>query len=85
MIKIFFLLILVSIQGGNPLIYKGFMGYDSYEECMAYAVRAENYMMEIEMRRGLGDERAVWIKSYCIPFDIFVPKNLPSVNGDPRI
>ena len=77
MIKIWFLLILMSIQDGNPLIYRGFMGYSSYEVCMENAILAENYMMEREMKKGIGDERTVWIKSYCIPFEICKPKVIP--------
>ena len=77
-IKIWFLLILISIQDGNPLIYRGFMGYNSSEACMENAVLAENYMMDREMRKGLGDERIIWVESFCIPFDIFKPKAVPS-------
>ena len=77
-IKIWFLLILMSIQGGNPLVYRGFMGYNSQETCMENAISAENYMMDIEMKKGIGDERTVWIESFCIPFDIFKPKAVPS-------
>jgi len=35
---------------------------------------AEKFMMEVEMRRGLGDERTVRMESFCIPFDIFDQK-----------
>jgi len=82
MIKIWFLLILMSIQDGNPLVYRGFMGYNSHETCMENATKAENYMMDREMKKGFGDSRTVWIKSYCLPFDIFPPKNLPSKSSD---
>ena len=68
----------MSVQGGNPLVYKGVMGYNSHEECMEQASLAENYMMDREMREGIGDERTVWTKSYCLPFDIFKPKDVPS-------
>tara|TARA_R100001244_G_scaffold4773_1_gene6051 strand:+ start:1682 stop:1948 length:267 start_codon:yes stop_codon:yes gene_type:complete len=72
MIKIWFLLILMSIQDGNPLVYRGFMGYESQEKCLINAVKAENFMMDREMEKGLGDSRAVWIKSFCLPFEIFI-------------
>tara|TARA_Y100000310_G_C20211046_1_gene591351 strand:- start:264 stop:518 length:255 start_codon:yes stop_codon:yes gene_type:complete len=81
MVKIWFLLILMSIQDGNPLVYKGFMGYNSYETCIENAVKAENYMTDIEMKKGIGDKRTIWVKSFCIPFDIFKPKAVPS-NSD---
>ena len=83
MIKIWFLLVLMSIQDGNPLIYKGVMGYNSYEECVKKASLAENYMMDLEMRKGLGDERIIWVKSYCLPFDIFKPEDVPSNPSNP--
>ena len=73
----------MSIQDGNPLVYKGFMGYDSYEICMENSILAENYMMDREMREVIGDERTVWIKSYCIPFEIFKPKVIPPDPSDP--
>lgn len=82
MIKIWFLLILMSVQDGNPLIYNGLMGYNSHEKCMENSILAENYMMDREMKKGFGDEKTIWIKSYCLPFDIFPPKNLPSKKGD---
>ena len=83
MIKIWFLLILMSIQDGDPLVYKGIMGYNSYEVCMENSILAENYMMDREMREGIGDERTVWIKSYCIPFEIFKPKVIPPDPSEP--
>ena len=83
MIKIWFLLILMSIQDENPLIYRGFMGYNSYEVCMENATLAENYMMEIEMKKGIGDERIVWVKSFCLPFDIFKPKDVSPNPSNP--
>jgi hypothetical protein len=78
MIKIWFLLILMSVQDGNPLVYNSWGGYNSYEDCMMGAGKAENFMMDREMKGGIGDTRTVWIKSYCLPFNIFPPQNLPS-------
>jgi len=74
MIKIWFLLVLLSVQDGDPLIYKGIMGFESEEACLENGAMAEKFMMEVEMRRGLGDERAVRMESFCIPFDIFDQK-----------
>ena len=71
MIKIWFLLVLLSVQDGDPLIYKGIMGYESQEVCEEMAVLAKDFMMEIEMRRGTGDERTIKMESFCIPFEIF--------------
>ena len=71
MIEIWFLLVLMSVQDGDPLIYKGIMGYDSEESCLENAVLAKDYMMEIEMRKGIGDERIIKMESFCLPFEIF--------------
>ena len=61
----------MSVQDGDPLIYKGIMGYDSEESCLENAVLAKDYMMEIEMRKGIGDERIIKMESFCLPFEIF--------------
>ncbi len=74
MVKIWFLLVLLSVQDGDPLIYKGIMGFDSEESCLENGAMAEKFMLEVEMRRGLGDERTVRMESFCIPFDIFDQK-----------
>jgi hypothetical protein len=34
-------------------------------------------MMEMEMRKGTGDERIIKMESFCIPFDIFDQKKKP--------
>ena len=59
------------------------MGYNSYEVCMENSILAENYMMDREMRKGIGDERTVWVKSFCLPFDIFKPKDVPFNPSNP--
>ena len=74
MIKIWFLLVLLSVQDGDPLIYKGIMGYDSEEACLENGALAEKFMMEMEMRKGTGDERTIKMESFCIPFEIFEPE-----------
>ena len=50
------------------------MGFDSEESCLENGAMAEKFMLEVEMRRGLGDERTVKMESFCIPFDIFDQK-----------
>ena len=50
------------------------MGFDSEESCLENGAMAEKFMLEVEMRRGLGDERTVRMESFCIPFDIFDQK-----------
>jgi hypothetical protein len=53
------------------------MGFDSEESCLENGAMAEKFMLEVEMRRGLGDERTVRMESFCIPFDIFDQKKKP--------
>ena len=77
MIKIWFLLVLLSVQDGDPLVYKGIMGYDSEESCLENGALAEKFMMKMEMRKGIGDERTIKMESFCIPFDIFDQKKKP--------
>ena len=73
MVKIWFLLILMSVQDGHPLVYRGFMGFDSQEQCLKQAIKAENFMFEMETKRGVDEQKTIWLKSFCIPFDIFKP------------
>ena len=73
MVKIWFLLILMSVQDGHPLVYRGILGFDSKEKCLEESVKAENIMFDMEMKKGIGDKRTIWLKSFCIPFDIFKP------------
>ena len=67
-IKVWFLLVLLSIQNGHPIVYRGFMGYESEEKCLEPAILAENFMAEIEVRKG---SKTFWMESVCIPFDVF--------------
>ena len=73
MVKIWFLLILMSVQDGHPLVYRGISGFDSKEKCLEESVKAENIMLGMEMKKWLGVEKTIWLKSFCLPFDIFKP------------
>ena len=46
MVKIWFLLILMSVQDGHPLVYRGILGFDSKEKCLEESVKAENIMFD---------------------------------------
>ena len=63
----------MSVQDGHPLVYRGIMGFDSKEKCLEESVKAENIMFDMEMKKGIGDERTIWLESFCLPFDIFKP------------
>ena len=63
----------MSVQDGHPLVYRGILGFDSKEKCLEESVKAENIMFDMEMKKGIGDERTIWIESFCLPFYIFKP------------
>ena len=63
----------MSVQDGHPLVYRGILGFDSKEKCLEESVKAENIMFDMEMKKGIGDERTIWLESFCLPFDIFKP------------
>ena len=63
----------MSVQDGHPLVYRGILGFDSKEKCLEESVKAENIMFDMEMKKWLGEEKTIWLKSFCIPFDIFKP------------
>ena len=63
----------MSVQDGHPLVYRGILGFDSKEKCLEESVKAENIMFGMEMKKGIGDERTIWLESFCLPFDIFKP------------
>jgi len=73
MVKIWFLLILMSVQDGHPLVYRGIMGFDSKEKCLEESVKAENIMFDMELKKWFGEEKTIWLESFCLPFDIFKP------------
>ena len=67
MIKIWFLMALMSYPGVPAIAYKGFGGYLEKEECEKMKVAAENQIANFEMRRG----NTVYIESYCLEMDAF--------------
>ena len=68
MIKIWFLIVLLSIFEGQPLVYRGFLGYGTETICLEKAILAEELMSNIEFDRG---HKIIWLKSFCLPFEIF--------------
>ena len=50
------------------IYYKGVSGFDTQEKCEKERVPMENYMTEIETKRG---KTAISIESYCLPYDTF--------------
>ena len=67
MIKIWFLMTLMSYPNMPAIAYRGFGGFLEQEECEERRVIAENLIANYEMQRG----NTVYIESYCMEMEAF--------------
>jgi hypothetical protein len=67
MIKVWFLMALMSYPNAPAIHYKGFGGFLEKEECEERRILIENQIADYEMRRG----NTAYIESYCMKFDAF--------------
>jgi|TARA_R110002072_G_scaffold200626_1_gene358334 hypothetical protein len=67
MIKIWFLMALMSYPNTPAIAYKGFGGYLEKEECENSRVLAENNIADFELRRG----NTVYIETFCMEMEAF--------------
>jgi hypothetical protein len=67
MIKIWFLMALMSYPNTPAIAYKGFGGYLEKEECENSRVLAENQISDYELRRG----NTVYIETFCMEMEAF--------------
>ena len=67
MIKIWFLVILMSYPNTPSIAYKGFGGFFEKSECEEKKVFAENMITDYEIRRG----NTVHIETFCLEMEIF--------------
>jgi hypothetical protein len=67
MIKIWFLMALMSYPNVPAIAYKGFGGYLEKEECEKMRITAENIVANYEISRG----NTVYIKTFCMEMDAF--------------
>jgi hypothetical protein len=67
MIKIWFLMALMSYPNMPAIAYKGFGGYLEKEECEEMRVTAENQLTDFELQRG----NTVYIETFCMEMDAF--------------
>ena len=67
MIKVWFLMVLMSYPNVPAITYKGFGGFFSLNECEDKRIFAENMITDYEIRRG----NTVYIKTYCMEFEAF--------------
>ena len=68
MIKVWFLMALMSYPNVNAIHYKGFGGFTTKEECEDVRIITENGISGMEIERGT---QAVYIETYCIEFEAF--------------
>jgi|TARA_Y100000296_G_scaffold15476_1_gene18221 hypothetical protein len=62
MIKVWFLMALMSYPNVNTIHYKGFGGFTTKEECEDRRVITENGISDMETNRG----QTVFVETYCI-------------------
>ena len=67
MIKVWFLMVLVSFPNVPAITYKGMGGFFEKSECEDKRIFAENMIADYEIRRG----STFYIESYCMEFETF--------------
>jgi len=67
MIKIWFLMALMSYPNFPAITYKGYGGFLEKEECEERRIVAENLIAKYEIRRG----NTVYIETYCMEMEAF--------------
>ena len=67
MIKIWFLIALVSYPNLPAIAYKGFGGYLEKEECEEARGMAENNISNFEINRG----NIFYVKTFCLEMEAF--------------
>jgi len=67
MIKVWFLMALMSYPNMPAISYKGYGGFLEKEECEERRIIAENMIADYEMRRG----NTVYIETYCMEMEAF--------------
>ena len=67
MIKVWFLMALMSYPNMNAIAYRGFGWFLEKEECEERRIIAENLIADYEMRRG----NTVYIETYCMEMEAF--------------
>ena len=67
MIKIWFLMALMSYPNMPAIAYKGYGGFLEKEECEERRIIVENLIADYEIRRG----NTVYIETYCMEMEAF--------------
>ena len=67
MIKLWFLVALMSYPNLPAIAYKGFGGFLTQEECEDRRMIAENQIAQFEIQRG----NTVYIETFCLEMEAF--------------
>ncbi len=67
MIKVWFLMALMSYPNLPAIAYRGFGGFLEKEECEEQRIFAENIIANFEMQRG----NTVYIETFCLEMEAF--------------
>jgi len=67
MIKVWFLMALMSYPNMPAISYRGYGGFLEKEECEERRIIAENMVADYEMRRG----NTVYIETFCMEMEAF--------------
>ena len=67
MIKVWFLMVLMSYPNMPAIAYKGYGGFFEKQECEDNRAIVENMVADYEMQRG----NTVYIESYCMEMQAF--------------
>ena len=70
MIKVWFLMALMSYPNVPAIMYKGYGGFFLQEECESKRIETENTIAAYEIKRG----NTVYIETYCMEMEAFKNK-----------
>jgi hypothetical protein len=68
MATVWFLMALIAFPGMPALTYKGYFAYHKQEECESQRVSLENFIADVERKRG---RNVFYIKTYCLEMEAF--------------
>ena len=68
MVTVWFLMALMAFPGIPAVSYKGYYAYHTKEECEAQRPHLENFIADVEMKRG---QSTLYIETYCLEMQAF--------------
>jgi len=68
LITVWFLIALIAFPGVPALNYKGYYAYHSLETCEASRPSLENFIVDMEIRKG---NNTFYVETYCLKMGAF--------------